>query len=118
MQERLERAVWQAYFDDFSKTHAGYMARIEILGRDYGDQEEAAWIPFSGISYDPHHDQLLITVGGMSSRYPVHLTHTIVRPVEIEVHPVPGEDLTSIRVAAADGTETLVTLRPEPQLPE
>jgi len=40
-------------------THRGYEASIEIVGRDFGDQEETAWLPFSGISYDSHHHQIL-----------------------------------------------------------
>jgi hypothetical protein len=27
----------------------------KVIGRDFGDQELATWLPFSGISYDPYH---------------------------------------------------------------
>jgi hypothetical protein len=80
MTEHIEQAHWEAFLNDFSKTHHGFEARMEIMGRDFGDQEVAAWLPFTGISYDPHHRQIFITVGGISSHYPVHLTHTIGLP--------------------------------------
>jgi hypothetical protein len=63
---------------------------MEIIGRDFGDQDMAAWppatawaerpsltgrFPCTGISSDPRHHQIFVTVGGISSYYPVHLTH-------------------------------------------
>jgi hypothetical protein len=100
---------------DFEKIHHGYEARLEIIGRDFGDQEEAAWLPFSGISYDPHHDQVFVTIGGISSRYPVHLTHMIQAPTTIEEHTTPDGELRSLRISNAD-TTTLVHLRRQAQL--
>src|SRR5690349_19839211 len=76
MTEHIEQAHWEAFLDDMAKKYHGFEARIEIIGRDFGDQEMAAWLPFSGMSYDPHHRQIFVTVGGISSHYPVHLTHT------------------------------------------
>ncbi len=118
MGEKIEKAAWEKYLDDFTKQHQGYVARIEIVGREFGDQEEAAWLPFAGISYDPHHDQIIVTVGGISGRYPAHLTHMITHPRAMEVHQTPEEDITTLCIATAENTETLVTLRPESQLPE
>ena len=62
MTEHIAQAQWEAFLDDFAKTHQGFEARIEIIARDFGDQEMAAWLPFSGISYDPHHHQIYVTV--------------------------------------------------------
>jgi hypothetical protein len=116
MAEHIERAQWERFFDDFAKKHHGYEARLEIMGRDFGDQEVAAWLPFSGISYDPHHHQIFITVGGISSHYPVHLTHTIDSPHTVAVQYTPAGEVSSILVVSGDKTETLMTLRRQPQL--
>ena len=115
MTEHIAPAHWETFFDDFAKKHHGYEARLEIIGRDFGDQEVATWLPVSGISYDPHHHQIFMTVGGISSHYPVHLTHTIDAPRSVAVRDTPdGED--SILVVSEDKTELLVTLRRQPQL--
>ena len=116
MTEHIAQAHWEAVFDDMAKKHHGFDARIEIIGRDVGDQEMAAWLPFSGISYDPHHHQIFVTVGGISSHYPVHLTHTIDSPRTVAVRSTPDGEISSILIASGDKTETLVSLRRQPQL--
>jgi len=116
MTEHIEQAHWEAFLDDFSKTHHGFEAHMEIIGRDFGDQEVAAWLPFTGISYDPHHHQIFITVGGISSHYPIHLTHTIDSPRTVAVHHTPTGEVSSLLMTSEDNTETLVTLRRQSQL--
>jgi YD repeat-containing protein len=116
MTEHIEQAHWGTFFNDFAKKHHGFDARIEIIGRDFGDQDMAAWLPFSGISYDPHHQQLFVTVGGISSYYPAHLTHTIDSPRTVAVRYTPAGEISSILITAGDKTETLVTLRRQPAL--
>jgi hypothetical protein len=116
MTEHIEQAHWEAFLNDFSKTHHGFEARMEILGRDFGDQEVAAWLPFTGISYDPHHHQIFVTVGGISSHYPIHLTHTIDSPRTVAVRYTPAGEVSALLMTSGDKTETLVTLRRQPQL--
>jgi len=116
MSEHIEQAYWEAFLNDFSKAHHGFEARMEIIGRDFGDQEAAAWLPFTGISYDPHHRQIFVTVGGISSHYPVHLTHTIDSPRTVAVRYSPAGEVSSLLMTSGDNIETLVTLRRQPQL--
>jgi hypothetical protein len=111
MTEHIEQAHWEAFLNDFSKTHHGFEARMEILGRDFGDQEVAAWLPFTGISYDPHHHQIFVTVGGISSHYPVHLTHTINSPHTVAIRSTPAGESSALLITSGDKSETLVTLR-------
>jgi hypothetical protein len=116
MTEHIEQAQWEAFFDDLAKKHHGFAARIEIIGRDFGDQEMATWLPFSGLSYDPHHRQIFVTVGGISSHYPVHLTHTIDAPHTVAVRSTPDGEVSSILIPSVDKMATLVSLRRQPQL--
>ena len=111
MEGHSEHAPWSNFFTDLAKAHQGYEARLEIIGSVFGHQEEAAWLPFTGVSYDPHHNQILVTVGGSSSRYPVPLTHTITEPMLLHVHRTPQGAVRSILVVAADTTATVVHLR-------
>jgi hypothetical protein len=116
MTDHIDQAHWADFFTDLAKTHHGYAARLEIIGRAFGDQEEAAWLPFAGMSYDPHHNQIFVTVGGISSRYPAHLTHAIDGPRMVHVRRSPEGDVQAILVVSRDKTETLVHLRRQPQL--
>ena len=76
----------------------------------------AAWLPFSGISYDPRHHQIFVTLGGISSHYPVHLTHTIASPRTVAVRYTPAGEVSALLLTSGDQTETLVSLRRQPQL--
>ena len=116
MEGRIDKAQWSNFFTEFAKTHHGYEARLEIIGRAFGDQEEASWLPFTGMSYDPHHNQIHITVGGISSRYPAHLTHMVEGPKMLHVRRTPQGEISSVLIVAVDKTETLVHLRRQPQL--
>jgi hypothetical protein len=116
MEGHIEKSQWADFFTDVAKTHHGFEARLEIIGRAFGDQEVAAWLPFAGISYDPHHHQIFITLGGISSRYPVHLTHMIEQPHIVAVRRTPEGTVSSVLVTASDQSETLLTLRRQPQL--
>ena len=116
MTEHIEQAHWEAFLNDFAKQHHGFEARMEIIGRDFGDQEAATWLPFAGISYDPHHHQIFVTVGGISSHYPVHLTHMIDSPRTVAVRYNPQGEISSLLITSGDKTETLVMLRRQPQL--
>ena len=70
MTEHLEQAHWEAFLNDFSKAHHGFEARLEIMDRDFGDQEVAAWLPFTGISYDPYHHQTSLPSGASAAIIP------------------------------------------------
>lgn len=118
MEGHIEKTHWAKFLTDFSETYQGYETRIEIIGRAFGDQEEVAWLPLMGVSYDWHHEQIIITVGGLSSRYPAHLTHSIDHPKTLHVRHAPAGDTSSLLIVAPDKTETLVTLRQPLRLPE
>jgi len=116
MTEHIEQAHWEAFLNDFSKTHQGFAARRESMGRDVGDQAAAAGLPCTGISYDPHHRQIFSTVGGSSSHSPVHLTHTLASPRTVAVRDTPAGEVSSLLMTAEDNPETRVTLWRHPQL--
>ncbi|MGE3539579.1 MAG: DUF5335 family protein [Candidatus Tectimicrobiota bacterium] len=113
MDESIEQSRWESFLDHFAKTSQGLEARLEILGADLGDQESAAWLPFSGMSYDPHHGSIFVMVGGITSRYPVHLTHRIDHPRSLTVHHSAEGDIQSVLVVGEDERKTLVSLRPQ-----
>jgi hypothetical protein len=103
------------FFDGMSKTHEGDEAQLHIIGRAFGGQEEAAWMPLAGISYDPHHHQLFISVGGMLSRDPAHLTHMIDGLRQVHVRYNDEGKVSSLIIVAPDKPETRVRLRRLPQ---
>ena len=78
--EKDDHRPTPGHVDHIVETHHGYEASIELVRRDFGDQEATTWLPFSSIATDSHHDQIIVTVSGIRSRYPAHLTHMIDAP--------------------------------------
>jgi len=116
MAEQIEPAQWADFFAEVTRAHRGGEAHLDISGRTFGDHEATAWLPFAGISYDPHHAQIFITLGGSSSRSPVHLTHQIAHPWIVAVHRTPEGEVRGVLVVSEDKTERRLTFRREPQL--
>ena len=113
--ERIEKDQCAAFLANFDKTHHGDEACLEIVGRECGDQMLTTWLPFSGVSYDTHADQLIITVGGTRSCSLAHLTHMIDQATQLLVLRAGGGNVCSLLMVAPDTTETFVHLRHPPQ---
>lgn len=105
---KLEKAAWQPYFDQISKTLGGKQAEIEIASLKLGDQIEADWVPLLGIVYDPKNDLVEILLEGFD--------HMIRKPVEIFVERGPL-GLSSMEVIDADDVRHIIKLRDPLMLP-
>lgn len=105
---KLEKAAWQPYFDQISKTLGGKQAEIEIASLKLGDQIEAEWVPLLGIVYDPKNDLVEVLLEG--------LDHMIRKPVEIFVEHGPL-GLSSMEVIDADDERQIIKLRDPLMLP-
>jgi hypothetical protein len=108
MATKLDKNTWQQYFDTLSKIVVGKQAEIEVASLRLGDQYEAEWVQFLGISYDPKDDELEILLEG--------LDHLIPKPREIYVEGGPAA-LSSIEVIDEDGNQQIVKLRDPLMLP-
>jgi hypothetical protein len=113
----IERDGWADFFDLLTADHKGNAAAIELLDADFGDQYETERLPFAYASYDLRDDVVVIGVGGNSARFPVLLRHLINHPVQVDFA-VPRPAETDVRIVDADGTATMLRLRPQPALPE
>jgi hypothetical protein len=108
MAEKLEKSIWQPYFDAVSKVLSGKRAEIEVAALDLGDQIEADWLPLLGITYDPKDDLIEVALEGVG--------HLIPRPREVWVE-TEGLDLSSIEVIDSNGVRQIVMLRDALMLP-
>lgn len=104
------RQEWESRLDALTKEHEGAFVTIEVVGREYGANEEAERLPFTAAAYDPRDDVVIVTVGGRTAGYPVALRHMVWHPVEMDV----ADDVTppAIRVVEPDGTTTVVAFFP------
>lgn len=108
MAKKLERSIWQPYFDAVSKILSGKRAEIEVVALNLGDQIEAESLPLLGITYDPKDDIIEVALEGVD--------HLIPRPREVWVE-TEGLDLSSIEIIDSNGVRQIVMLRDPLMLP-
>jgi hypothetical protein len=117
--EALARDAWQDALDDFTKIHQGDGATIEVVDRNFGDQVEATeLLPLAYIEYDRKDDVVVVAVGGQTARFPVVLRHIINHPEQIFIYPPRPEPSETVDVTDREGTQTVVTVHPRPELGE
>jgi hypothetical protein len=106
--DRLDRSVWQGYFDAVSKILSGKQAEIEVNSLRIGAQLEAEFAPLLGIRYDSKSEILEVLLEGWD--------HTIanVRDVVVDHD---GVNLNSVSVTDADGVQQVIRLRDPAMLP-
>jgi hypothetical protein len=105
---KLDKGVWQSYFDGMSKIVVGKQTEIEVASLDIGVQPEAKWVPLLGIAYDPKNDLLEVLLEG--------LDHLIRHPRDIYIDQEPA-GLTSMQVIDADDVRQIIRLRDPIMLP-
>ena len=104
----LPRSEWNTFFNALSGALQGSRAEVEVASLALGDQIVAEWMPLSGITYDRENNVLDVALVG--------LRHLIQDPKDILVQEGPT-GVTSIAVAARDGSKQIVTLKTPLMLP-
>ena len=103
----IPRNEWVGFFDTFSKQHEGWVATIEVMGSQIGDQEESTRLPLVGLSADTkgRGAGIAIMVG---DRPEGHVTRIVNAPkrVWLKESEEPAHD--AIEVESEDGTTTLL----------
>lgn len=108
MARKLDKPLWQPYFELMSKALLGKSAEIEVASLKLGDQIEAEWTPLLGITYDPKDDLIEVALEGHD--------HLINKPREVYVEDE-GLDLASVEVIDAEDVRQIILLRDPLMLP-
>jgi hypothetical protein len=105
---KLKKSQWRPFFDGISKILEGMRVEIEVASLRLGDQIDAEWLPFLGITYDPKDDIVEVALENVD--------HMIRKPRDIYVDETAG-DFISIAITDAEGTEQIVKVREPVALP-
>jgi hypothetical protein len=108
---KIPRDEWKTFFDTFSRQHEGWLATLEILGKDIGAQKEGDELPLAGVSLasggnEP--DTISITLGSGPDN---HVSHTIVGPTRVWLQQTTAGANAALEIEAAEGTQTLLRFR-------
>jgi hypothetical protein len=96
---------WSRSLDSFSRDHLGWLATLEVIGEDIGDQFEAESLPLAGVSVDADRRTVWVALAKSADD---HITHSIDHVSHLRI--VDGESSPSIQIEAEDGAQTLLRL--------
>ena len=102
----IPKESWIEFFDDFSKSHQGWVARVEVLG-PLGAQVEVEQRPLDGISADRGGKDIAIAFG--PSEAP--LEHFVTKPSHVRIEQ--DSEAAAVQIESSEGDTTIVSLRPE-----
>jgi hypothetical protein len=110
----IDPADWQAFFQMLNSRARDRPVRLEVEGRELGDQEMGQLLPFHEMDIDPRGSErgkVQITVGSDHGE----LTHRIDRPLKIYAIHNDTTELEVVEIEDADQGKTLIYFQ---QLPE
>jgi len=116
----IERNQWKTLLEEFSKRNQLRPTRLEVIG-DMGAQEEEAYLPFVGISFETKGNaagSIEVSLGGETAADPRHITHLISNVQRIA--PLIGASGLEEGLGIEDqaGTKTLLRFETLPEIAE
>jgi hypothetical protein len=109
--QEIPKSEWRQFFDSFSRQHEGWLATLEVLGADFGAQEEGQELPLAGVSLSSGGDEaeaISIDLGTTPDR---HVSHAISEPTAVWLEQTEEGANAALEIEVADGTKTLLRFR-------
>jgi nucleotide-binding universal stress UspA family protein len=105
-----ERARWAPRLAQFTRLNTGRRVMMEVDDVELGVQAQATEYPFVGMDYDHYDDRVEIMLGERIGRT-AHLTHSVGKPVSVDILDDADGRALAIRVANDRG-QALLTFLP------
>ena len=107
----IPRENWNSFFDTFSRQHEGWLATLEVLGRDLGAQEEAHELPLEGVSISSGTNEaetIAISIGKTPEN---HISHTVLKPTHVWIEQTQDGADAVLEIESEDDSKTLLRFR-------
>jgi len=107
----IPRENWNSFFDTFSRQHEGWLATLEVLGRDFGAQEEAHELPLEGVSISSGTNEaetIAISIGKTPEN---HISHTVLKPTHVWIEQTQDGADAALEIESEDESKTLLRFR-------
>lgn len=109
--KEIPKTEWPKFFDSFSRQHEGWLVNLEIFGSEIGAQVEEQQLALEGITdewRETEGNTIMIMLGAKPDD---HITHSIVRPLAVNVEQTDeGADM-ALAIKGEDGTTALLRFR-------
>lgn len=106
--EHVATGQWVPFFQSFSRRHAGWLVKVEVLGETIGAQVEVDSLPLQGISVDDDEGKAAVEIT-VVDRQGAHVTHMVTGVLDVWLKTEDGADQ-ALELAAMSAV-TLVTFR-------
>jgi len=108
MNFEIKKENWTNFFDTLSKRRYEWKTRIEVLGREMGDQILTEGLRLNGFTVEKKGDRTTIDVSvGANTEF--HQTHNISDPIRVAFLPADESHSDVIDIEEVDGTKTLIS---------
>ncbi|HEY2970933.1 MAG TPA: DUF5335 family protein [Pyrinomonadaceae bacterium] len=107
----IPRNEWRSFFDVFSRQHEGWLATLEILGREVAAKQEPRESAFKGITLTSvvgESEALAINLGKTPED---HVKHTVIEPKHVLLVQTSEGANAALEIESADETKTLLRFR-------
>jgi hypothetical protein len=105
--QEIPRDEWIRFFNDYSHQHQGWLATVEIKGKEIGDRIEAKGLPFQGVTFDEKGSEKGSIAVFLDKGTQEDETHIIAHPTHLRIENE-GERERELEIEASDGTKTLI----------
>jgi len=107
----IPRENWNSFFDTFSRQHEGWLATLEVLGRDFGAQEEAHELPLEGVSISSGTNEAETIAISIGKTPESHISHTVLKPTHVWIEQTQDGADAALEIESEDDSKTLLRFR-------
>jgi hypothetical protein len=111
----VSREQWKGFFDDFSRRHASWLAKVVAVNERLGAQIEAHELSLQGVFYEPDRNAITLLLEKGTSG---HVERPVRAPQRAWIEVSEDGDEEALKIEVLDGTKTIlefhVSTRAEP----
>ena len=107
----IPRENWNSFFLTFSRKHEGWLATLEVLGRDFGAKKEAHELPLEGVSISSGTNEaetIAISIGKTPEN---HISHMVLKPAHVWIEQTQDGADAALEIESEDDSKTLLRFR-------
>jgi hypothetical protein len=108
--QEIPRSEWRSFCETFTRQHEGWVATVEVLTGELGDQIEANDMPFQAINADlkgSDPDAIEITLGSPNKE----VTRTAQRVTKLSFEQSESGEHEGLEIQTVDGETTVMRFR-------
>lgn len=105
---QIPRAEWYEFFQEFSRSHEGWLVTVRVMNQRIGSQVEARQLPLEGIVADPEATSISIHLGRSPEK---HVEHPVEKPLQVWLELEEDGAERALEIVSETGTKTVLEFR-------